>query len=217
VNPRPKVYIAAPFFNPWQLEIVSQIEGALDDKGYRYYSPRIHSGSASLTPEERRNPLSWRPVFESNISGLRECVLVLAVLCYPLPGNKTLRQVEHVLVEDGRKPAGVELGPPLEMPDDGVIYEMGCSKILGTPVIGFHPCKYPAQMNLMLTHGCTGFLTGWVELEAFFNGRALETGSRDWERTVNEFLARHPDLEHMAALAPWFNWKAARMWQDGVE
>ena len=63
LNRKPKVYIAGPFFNEPQTDLICKIQRILRQQGYPYYSPMLDSGSADLTPEQKKDPASWKPVF----------------------------------------------------------------------------------------------------------------------------------------------------------
>lgn len=72
-----KVYIAAPFFNERQLEIVEQVEGYLDAKGIGYFSPRSQGKSLKdMTKEETMNAKGI--IFKSNIDAMDSCTHMIA-------------------------------------------------------------------------------------------------------------------------------------------
>ena len=155
-----KVYIAAPLFNPAQIEIIESIEELCYDASLDFYSPRLHSGSSLLSPEDRRHFEKWTPVFESNEQALHQCDCMIAVLEYAqTPG---FRLGLEVVTNSGDPMDFI----PLEIPDTGVVWEMGVMNALNKPVFGYHSTKQPEQMNLMLTHSLAGMLCGKPALEA---------------------------------------------------
>ncbi len=203
-----EVYIAGPFFNPVQIETISKIETLLANLGIPYYSPRLHSGSADMTPEQRRDPQAWVPVFNSNIQYLTQVQVVIAVVSYEIPDGSAFGSLRPIGLQEswsspdpsvfqcmGKRqhpehPDDQELSrwpykfTSLELPDTGTVYEMGFIRghraamhsyasshvfYRCPPCIGFHPTKLSAQMNLMLTHGVDGFITGHDDLLQFFH------------------------------------------------
>lgn len=175
------VYIAAPFFNSAQLEIVQTIEQYLDASNIRYYSPRIHSGSALLTTEQKKDFDAWTPVLQSNIRALHDCHVMIAVLEYAFPKGVGLSIVDsRRFTENGT----IDWIPThLELPDNGVVFEVGYlhalnglreatyakSSVYGhrTPIIGFHTEKGLEEMNLMLSHTIDGMICGYSDLHSY--------------------------------------------------
>lgn len=71
-NRKMKVYIAAPFFNPRQLEIVETIEKELTKKKIDFFSPR--SQGKSLKDMDKNEVLKTKKeVFDSNITEMDLC------------------------------------------------------------------------------------------------------------------------------------------------
>ena len=177
IDDRPRIYIAAPFFNHPQQAIVSKIEGLLDRTGFPYYSPRLHSGSHLIPPEHRKDRSLWKSVLDSNIQNLYNCDLVLAVIEYAMPPGIELVPVatEPGIVRDGKHIRSMIASPKLdvkaiELPDAGVIWECGMAFAINRPVIAYHSNKSPDELNLMLSHTIQGFLSGWSSISAFFEG-----------------------------------------------
>ncbi len=73
-----KVYIAAPFFNPQQLEMVTEIEFLLENFDIDYFSPRKH-GVIKEMDEEGKN-LHMGAIYSRNILELRNCDLMIAII-----------------------------------------------------------------------------------------------------------------------------------------
>jgi len=163
-----KVYIAAPFFNAEQRSIVTRIEMLLTRYGYDYYSPRLHSGSDKLTPEQRKDQSKWLPILQSNIDQLDECDILLAVVEYAMPTGISLRPVTISVSYPPREHIGDKA---IELPDNGVVWECGYWYTTGKPAIGFHSTKPISELNLMLSHTLTGFVTGFTQLEDVFQSQ----------------------------------------------
>ena len=72
------VYIAAPFFKSEQLATVVALENLLSHNGITYYSPRSEGKLQDMTPEQRKERMSY--LFNQNIAHLDWCTHVLAVI-----------------------------------------------------------------------------------------------------------------------------------------
>ena len=72
------IYIAAPFFNEAQVELVDAIEQALDLNGIEYYSPRSEGVLMNMSPEEKKARMKY--IFDKNVQMLNECDTVVAVI-----------------------------------------------------------------------------------------------------------------------------------------
>lgn len=73
-----KVYIAAPFFNEEQLDVVKDIEGMLLTNRIEYFSPRSEGILKQMTDEERRSKMG--KVFESNIGHMDWCTHAIVAI-----------------------------------------------------------------------------------------------------------------------------------------
>lgn len=186
-----KVYVAGPFFNEPQVAMISRIQDILTKLEYPYYSPRLDSGSADLTPEQRKDPKAWDPVFDSNLRQLHSCKLMVACLSYPLAPQEGLYNLR---VGEGGSVTGI--GPRVEIPDSGTVFELGYRKMLsrtqtGLVTVGFILGERPEKLNLMLMKGHQGLLCGYAKLEQFLT--VLEpsqpgayTGHYDWSAVYQE-------------------------------
>lgn len=158
------VFIAAPLFNAPQIELIQEIEYAVSDSNKTFYSARLHSGSDTMTAEEKKIMSNWDPVFQSNVDGLNAAELMIAVLEYPMPDDTAL-----LLWRDSKEKPGEALVTNVQLPDAGTVWEMGYFRALGKPVIGFHR-EQSGHLNLMLSHGCDGFLKDTVDLLRYLSG-----------------------------------------------
>jgi len=80
-----KVYIASPFFNPEQLELVKEIETLLDRNSIDYFSPRSFGVIKDMTQEEKKNRME--EIYNSNISNIDNCNVMIAVVDWPDTGT----------------------------------------------------------------------------------------------------------------------------------
>jgi hypothetical protein len=234
----PKVYIAGPFFNDPQREIIARIEDLLTSMSIGFYSPRLHSGSADFTPEQRKDPKCWQRIYESNVKQMHVCGIVLAVIEYALPPNCGLYSIGNYepvppLVIRKDLPGGRERVTTftaqtfgrVEIPDLGTAWEMGYARgwngalsIVGQPgehrylpVVAFHTFKPPAELNLMLAHGCDGILTGWDAMHGFLSPTLPASPER--QRTADRMYQRG---------CPWsvarsFDWSVPQVYAGEIE
>jgi len=73
-----KVYIAAPFFNEKQLDVVRKIELLLEQNGIEFFSPRSEGILKDLSVEERK--LEMGRLFRSNVDHMDWCTHCVAVI-----------------------------------------------------------------------------------------------------------------------------------------
>lgn len=73
-----KIYLAAPFFKPEQITLVDRIEKLVEGLGFDLFSPRREGTLLDMSKEERA--AKSRSMFESNVRGIAERDLVLAVI-----------------------------------------------------------------------------------------------------------------------------------------
>lgn len=171
-----KVYIAGPFFNEAQDADIRRIEKLCEELGLDYYSPQIHSGSADIQPEDRKNLDAWRPVFMSNVNALVSCDLLICCLNWALPPNQTVCLANWEQDPRSQSESCHSLvGDPvlLDIPDSGTVWEMGftyCAnqfQLLAPPmpIWGCYLQRAPKQVNLMLQMGTDRIITSFELLE----------------------------------------------------
>lgn len=73
-----KVYIAAPFFNEEQLDVVRKIELLLEREGVDFFSPRSEGILKDLNVEQRK--LEMGRLFRSNVDHMDWCTHCVAVV-----------------------------------------------------------------------------------------------------------------------------------------
>lgn len=171
-----QIYIAGPLFNGPQIAILEQIEQHCENNSIGYYSPRLHSGSHLLSPEDKKDFDKWTPVFEENARAVEKSDLVLAVLSYAMPEDQSLQICKGVPAYNNEQDflAKIQNGwnwdpkTIIHLPDSGTVWEMGAAHALQIPVIGYF-LEAPKQLNLMLSHCCEGLLVGDEKLKEWFN------------------------------------------------
>lgn len=67
-----KAYIAAPFFNPEQIETVERIKRLLDDLGVAYFSPK----DECMFVKGKTKP---KDILDMNVDAIRSCTFMIAV------------------------------------------------------------------------------------------------------------------------------------------
>lgn len=72
------IYIAAPFFNEEQLELVEAIEVCFDFNQIDYYSPRSEGVLMNMTPEEKKARMKY--IFDKNVEMLDAADTIVAVI-----------------------------------------------------------------------------------------------------------------------------------------
>ena len=72
------VYIAGPFFNDLQLNLIKKIESMLDDISIPYFSPRSFGPLGEMGTEERAAAI--KSVYESNVREIEANEVMIAVI-----------------------------------------------------------------------------------------------------------------------------------------
>ena len=202
------IYIAGPFFNSVQIEIIERIESILTSNGFSYYSPRLDSGSHLLTAEQKKVRKNWDHIFESNIQALHRCKAGIFCLGYPHPWPLALHVTRPFSEEEcaeliarmnapqygkpillAKDATIARIGREVELPDSGTVFEMGYMCALKKPRIGFHPDNTPDKLNLMLTHGLDGIVLGWENLSQFLSFEvSFSLYCVDYENAVKHYI-----------------------------
>jgi len=145
------IYLAAPFFNPPQLQLVKEIERVFEIHGINYFSPRKQHGEK---PVPIRDKAHAKEVFTENWNQiLANSSMVLAVMDYLMPDGSWMfitRKDQPTI--------------PVQLPDTGTVWEMGAAFAIRTPVVLF--TNDPARkMNLMLACSALGVIKGLPKLD----------------------------------------------------
>jgi nucleoside 2-deoxyribosyltransferase len=147
-----RLYLAGPFFNSAQIDLIRDVEDALTLHGVNHFSPRkigLNSNPATSKP----TPEQAEQIFKKDYQEICASTHVLAVVDWALPPGQSVR-----LCRDD-----IPGNTHLQVPDSGTVWEMGCAYALRVPVILYtaNPSK---QMNLMLTQSATGVIYGHTML-----------------------------------------------------
>jgi len=153
-----KMYLAGPFFNSAQVELMATIEGAVAAAGFKAFSPRLHARQLGkgATPEQQRD------TFDDDLVGLQEAGVVLAVLDWKLPDTERVLK-EYWTNREGKLAWRSSEDTILNIPDSGTVWEMGYAFSRNIPVVGF--TENPRAVNLMLMQSCLGVVVGLKKLE----------------------------------------------------
>ncbi len=187
-----KFYIAGPFFNPPQIELIKSIELLMVEHEMPFYSPR-------LTDDNRQpGPITVGMadrIFQRNVENISDCTDILAVLDWKMPPD-----TKTAVVRTGPKPELLELVTSLNIPDSGTVFEMGvawgmtsAAQAWGAPghsfkkwpIYGFTERRPEEAINVMLTRACVGVIHGVEGLAGF-----LAPGKRGGLREVDAEYAQ---------------------------
>jgi nucleoside 2-deoxyribosyltransferase len=160
------IYLAAPFFNEPQLELVRSIELLMADRGIRYFSPRKADGGEMT---ELRNLEDAKRLFEGNVINLQRASHVLAVMDWLMPEKQELRLIDTA--------TGTPASGPIALPDTGVVWELGYAARMDLPCVLYtlRP-RGEGRLNIMLGQAAVGVCHGEQELRNW-----LATGTaRPW-------------------------------------
>lgn len=159
-------YLAAPFFNQPQLDIVKQIEWLAEKTCHNLFSPR----SAGVLKKDSKNT-DREEVLMANLKGLTLCTGILSVLEYALPEGHEILYCKKNLGEISYLVRQPNKYIQVQFPDIGVVWEMGVGHASGVPVYGFITEESKLKsLNVMLAHSCKGIIVGWGALALFLSG-----------------------------------------------
>lgn len=79
------IYIASPFFNEEQVNLVEKIEQMLLQRNLEYFSPRSFGVIKNMSAEEKA--LRMKEIYEKNIEKIEESDILLCVVDYPDTGT----------------------------------------------------------------------------------------------------------------------------------
>lgn len=114
----PLVYLAGPFFNPAQQAGIQLLEKAVEDCGFKAFSP---SRDGTVCPPDG-TPEVRQQAFKQNAEKIDECALMVAWLDWLLPPG------QHVRVLQGMQP-GIQVQLP---PNIKALMDAG-AKVMGAP------------------------------------------------------------------------------------
>lgn len=152
-----QLYLAAPFFNKWELAKVAELEKVFDATNVPFFSPR------SLGPDrvsDLQDRVVRRYINARNLENIRMSEILLAWVDRILPPG------QEVCIVQFDKDAPVMRRKGLIKPDDGTLWEMGYASGLGIPVVVYTE-RNPTEMNIMMIENCAGMLCGTDDLRNF--------------------------------------------------
>ena len=171
----PCCYIAAPFFNPPQLELVKSLESVFSSQKRWAFSPRLQHGEKPVAINTKHIAAE---VFLENYRAIQRCDFMVAVVDWLMPPSIELRVVKECNAEGlPYGPLFESKSPPLNLPDTGTVWEMGMAFALKKPVVMFTVRPPTDKLNIMLTESCVGIARGVERLAAYLRGEQLE----QWE------------------------------------
>lgn len=173
-NLTPTIYIASPFFNDKQREEVKRITSYVEACHWKALSPS--RDGLVIKPDD---PLDVsKKGFDWNVDAIRRSNAVLAFVDWLCPDDHEIREVcwlpeldtavyspthtGYPTREQSEKMCYVH-SPPLNIPDAGVIFEIGIAYMLDKPVITLTYANKP--LNLMMIHSVVAHCSGTGALD----------------------------------------------------
>lgn len=200
------LYLAGPFFNPEQIELIGLLEEQIDSRAFQLYTPRIQSPSAQFTESDRKDWNKWQGVLDWNIRAISKADMVIAVLDYLLPPGQTMQIIQNLVPKQHI----------LSIPDAGTIWELGYAYASGKICIGFYS-NAPKQMNLMLSHSLQGAIVGLEAMNRFLDQPADLVRSdhiSDFHPYLDQFASwRNVSWYHAQRCWDQFSWGEMLKWQ----
>lgn len=175
--PRPKkFYLAGPFFNPPQIDLISKIELMFLDHDVPFFSPR------QCSPENKKaGPLSGedaKAIFQRNYENLLDCDGVLAVVDWLMPEGLKLGLINS---------EGSAGSLPISLPDSGTVWELGAAYTIKQETrldyeILLLTTTKSSKLNVMLTQCADGVVYGLSSLGLYLNhGKFNSTALSLWK------------------------------------
>ena len=169
VTLKDKYYIAGPFFNEEQKNLIGNIERMFLDLDIPFFSPRLCDENS---PGNKIDDAAAARIFDRNYAQLvpqpgiygPECDKMLAVIDYTLPKNQQLCVASKEKLDLVATKWNVS--PTLYLPDTGTVFEIGMACALHIPVYAFTE-NPPERMNIMLSQSTEGIIHGLDHLRSF--------------------------------------------------
>jgi nucleoside 2-deoxyribosyltransferase len=172
----PRFYLAGPFFNPEQIELMQRIETEFVEACIPFFSPRMEQGNQKKGPIDAARA---GEIYRNNVVNIHDCEAVLAVLDWKMPRNafitlmtfstKGEKDVFTRWAMEGSYPKASfsGKGKSLQIPDSGTVFEMGYAAALNKPIVIYTERSLKEPLNLMLTRCSRGVIRGIDELRNF--------------------------------------------------
>lgn len=74
------IYIAGPFFNEEQINVIRRIEKSCGKFGLNFFSPRHEGVIVDMTPQQRSDPNILKTIYNSNIEAIKKSTCIIAVI-----------------------------------------------------------------------------------------------------------------------------------------
>ena len=157
-----KLYLAGPFFNPAQIELLEKVESICEKYNVPYFSPRK---DADCDPEVDGDA----GIFQADVEGMHSCGAVLACMDWKLPYGEILATCneQEFRDDDGGMTCYVAKNDvDLNIPDPGTVWECGYAKGKNIPTFIYTTNPAPI-MNLMIHVPAYGVFKSLEEIEVF--------------------------------------------------
>lgn len=168
------IYIAGPFFNPAQLNIVEMIEHECENARRWAFSPRLQHGNKTAKIETAEQA---KVVFDQNVEGLRDLGAMIFIADYLLPPRSSLQ-----VCKDGVPTF------PVSIPDAGAIFELGMAYAqyfddtsLDIVIFTTNPNPEEARLNIMLSQAARGVLYGFDALRYWLEHPTAADSVKPWQ------------------------------------
>lgn len=164
------VYIAGPFFNPPQVELIERIERHLTDAGFSFISPRLQPANKSPITASQADE-----IFKRNLNDITRCNIVLACVDWLMPKGQTIVRIDREADID-------YFAKPLSLPDSGTVFEMGLAVAWDKMLVLYTERRLDQPLNVMLSRAGP-VIRNWIDLTCFFGkNRAIQPGMlSNWE------------------------------------
>jgi nucleoside 2-deoxyribosyltransferase len=168
-----KIYLAGPFFYPAQLQIILQLEEALEAAGYVVLSPRKF-----MVLKENATKAQRDAVFADNVAKMMQANLIVAqIASYGERGHKEMEKKFSQII-DGLSSDQNGLAMAMShvkneilslmnskawptYSDEGTIWELGCAYQMGKKIILYSP-DVTTRINVMLSQAAHGVIEGSI-------------------------------------------------------
>ena len=185
---KPKIYLAAPFFNAEQVALVDQLEALVLDLGFELFSPRKGENAVEMN----RMLSNIREYHKLNEINPTQAKMETGELLPPPPGpSDELRRAvfrdNWENIDDADLVVAV-----IDNFDVGVMWELGYAYARHVPVVTHTAHNYGC--NLMLAHSIIGHTKSLSELslvlEIAMPRISFEQKTEEWGAAIAEIQAR---------------------------
>lgn len=157
---KPKVYLAAPFFNPEQVALVERLEQTIGRLGWRLFSPRKGENAVKMNSMIKALR-SWEVLKQIKLGVVTQAALQFKDGAPPVPSRDLRASVFYdnwSNIDDADLLLGV-----IDDFDVGVMWEVGYAFARHVPIVTHTGRNYGC--NLMLAHSIIGHTKTLAEVE----------------------------------------------------